>query len=273
MDLSFTVDAPVNNFCAYSTSPWRHWRPLASLLLLLLLLGGCTSMRVAHLPTSEGLPLVDDPEGMSDASYRIRAGDDLEIKFFYANELNEAIKVRPDGYITLQLVDDIKAAGLTPQELDETLTQRYAAFVKNPVLSVLARSFTGFRAYVGGEVGVPQVVPLEGGVTPMQAILRAGGARATGHLQSVVLIRKGPDGRPMPYQLDLSEDALSQGRRDLRVALRPSDVLYVPRSPIANANKFVQQYIVDLLLFRGIQFGFNVDYVYSRDRNASTPVP
>ncbi|HEX6706028.1 MAG TPA: polysaccharide biosynthesis/export family protein [Albitalea sp.] len=259
----------MNNVHPESTPSWRTWIAMAAVAAALLL-GGCTSIPVEHLPQSDALALVDDPDAPSDPGYRIRAGDDLDIKFFYAHELNESIKVRPDGYITLQLVDDVKAAGLTPKELDDALTQRYAAFVKNPVLSVIVRSFAGFRAYVGGEVGVPQIVPLDGGVTPLQAIFRAGGVRPTGSMQSVVLIRKGPDGRPLPYRLDLSDDAVSQGRRDLRVALRPSDVLYVPRSPIANANRFVQQYIVDLLLFRGVQLGFNVDYIYNRDQN--TPV-
>src|SRR5205085_6966162 len=183
------------------------------------LLAGCTSIDVEHLPKSDALALVDDPEGASDPQYRIRAGDDLDIKFFYTKELNESLKVRPDGYITLQLVDDVKAAGLTPKELDDVLTRRYAEHLKSPVLSVMVRSFSGFRAYVGGEVASPQLVPLDGGLTPLQAIYRAGGVRMSGYMQSVVLIRKGPDGRPVPYQLDLSEDALSKGARDLRIAL------------------------------------------------------
>ena len=253
----------------------RSQRLFTALLGLLLagLLGGCMSIPQDQLPKADALALLDGPESASDPIYRIRAGDDIDIKFFYSPELNESLKVRPDGFITLQLVDDVKAAGLSPKELDDALTQRYAAHLKNPVLSVIVRSFAGFRAYVGGEVGVPQLVPLDGGLTPLQAIFRAGGVRPTGYMQSVVLIRKGPDGLPVSYQLDLSNDSVANARRDLRVALQPSDVVYVPRSPIANANLFVQQYITDLLLFKGISLGFNYDYLYNRDRRDSVVVP
>lgn len=251
----------------------RLLEPLLSSLALLLTLGGCTSIQVQHMPTAAELPLVDDAASPADPVYRIRPGDDLDIKFFYTRELNESIKVRPDGHITLQLVDDVKAGGLTTKELDDELTARYASHVKNPVLSVIVRSFTGFRAYIGGEVAMPQVVPLEGGVTPLQAIFRAGGVRPSGDMQSVVLIRKGPDGRPMPFQLDLSDEAVSAGKRDLRVALQASDVIYIPRSPIANANRFVQQYIGDLLLFRGVQIGYSYTDLHSKDRQTQVVTP
>ncbi len=234
--------------------------------LFAVFLAGCVSIPVEHLPKAQALAIVDEPDGESDASYRVRAGDDLDIKFFYTKEMNEVVKVRPDGFISLQLVDDIKAAGLTPQELDNELTQRYAAHLKNPVLTVIVRSFGGFRAYVGGEVATPQVLSLEGGLTPLQAIFRAGGARSTAHLSAVVLVRKGPQGEAISYQLDLSDAAISEGRRDLRVALRSSDVIYVPRSPIANANLFVQQYISELFLYRGVQLG----YSYTTVRNGNS---
>lgn len=245
----------------------RNLRTACAIVASVLALTGCTSIPVEHLPRATALPLVDDPQGASDPVYRIRPGDDLDIKFFYTRELNESVKVRPDGMIALQLVDEVKAAGLTPKELDDQLTERYAAHVKTPVLSVLVRSFSGFRAYVGGEVGVPQLVPLDGGLTPMQAIFRAGGVRPSANMQSIILIRKGPQGEPIPYRLDLSDNAVAQGNRDLRIALQPSDVVYVPRSPIANANLFVQQYVSDLLLFRGLQLGFTTNYIYNRERN------
>lgn len=236
--------------------------PLLFAVLFSLFLSACTSIPVEHLPNADTLPLVDESLSGPDAVYRIRAGDDVEVKFFYTPELNEAQKVRPDGYISLQLVNDVKAAGLTTKELDEELVRQYATHLKKPAPTVMVRSFSGFRAYVGGEVSVPQIVSLDGGVTPLQAIFRAGGVKPTANLDSVILIRKGEDGKPLTYRLALGDDAISQGTRDSRIALQSSDIVYVPRSPIANANKFVQQYIVDLLLFRGIQFGFNYDYIH-----------
>ncbi len=220
-------------------------------------IGACTSIPVAHLPQAQSLPLVDEANLDSEPLYKIRAGDELDIKFFYTKELNESVKVRPDGFISLQLVDDVKVAGLTPQVLDQELTTRYSQHLKNPVLSVIVRNAVGLRAYVGGEVAAPQLIPLEGGVTPLQALFRAGGMRPTAHVGAVILIRKGDNGQPLVYQLDLSEKSIVEGRRDLRIAMRPSDVLFVPRSPIANANLWVQQYISDLVLFRGVNLGYS----------------
>lgn len=158
-------------------------------------------------------------------------------------ELNETASVRPDGFITLQLLDDVQVAGLTPGELDRQLTKAYAPFIRKPNVSVIVRAFKGFRAYVGGQVAVPQMVSLEGGNLP--------GA----HMDSIILIRRGEDGRPMAYHLNLGDEAVAQGLPDLQMALSPSDVIYVPRSPIANANLWGQQYITDLVLFRGGNWG------------------
>ncbi|WP_178114404.1 MULTISPECIES: polysaccharide biosynthesis/export family protein [unclassified Pseudomonas] len=237
---------------------------LASLLVLGGLLTGCSTIETQQMPSADGLPLLGADGIVPGLQYRIRPGDDLDIKFYVAKDYNEQVPVRPDGYITMQRVDDIKAAGLTPNELREEIRRRYLGLVNDPSVSVIVKSFKGFRAYIGGEVAVPQVVPMDGGITVMQAIYRAGGFRPTAHPQSIVLIRKMPDGRPVPYHLDLSDQAIAQGKSDLGVALSPYDVIYVPRSPIANANLWVQQYVTDLVLFKGIQFGFSVNRNYNK---------
>lgn len=238
----------------------RSWVRITGLFIALLA-GGCTSIEVDQMSGAEGLQLIGADGVVPEVQYLIRSGDDLDIKLFYTQELNEQVTVRPDGFISLQLIDEVKAAGLTPKQLDEQLTQKYSAYLKDPAISVIVRSFKGFRAYVGGEVAVPQVVPLEGGMSVMQAIYRAGGTLSSADMASIVLIRRGDRGQPMPFHLDLSDEAIAAGRPDSQVALTPADVIYIPRSPIANANRWVQQYITDLVLFKGVQFGVGAQYI------------
>src|SRR5665811_308373 len=80
--------------------------------------------------------------------YRIQAGDQLDIKFFYNKDLNEQVTVRPDGRISLQLVRSIVAAGLTPEQLTDQLTKAYSAQIKDPEVAVIVRSFSSQRVYV-----------------------------------------------------------------------------------------------------------------------------
>ena len=95
--------------------------------------------------------------------YTIAPGDQLDIKFFYNPELNETITVRPDGMISLQLIDEIQAAGLQPAELDQKLTDLYSSELRKPVLTVIVRSFTRQRVYVGGEVTTPGLIGISAG--------------------------------------------------------------------------------------------------------------
>ena len=222
---------------------------------------GCTSINVERMAPGNSLPLIGAGSYASQSSYIIRPGDELQVKFFYTPELNDTVKVRPDGFISLQLVAEVPASGRTPAQLDEELTSRYSKYVNKPNVSVIVRSFQGHRAYIGGEVAKPQTLNLDGGLSVLQAVYAAGGVLPTARLDSVVLVRKGDDGRPLTYHLDLSEDAVAENKVDSQVALLPSDIVYVPRTPIANANLWVKQYIVDLLLFRGVQLDFTYGHL------------
>jgi len=187
--------------------------------------------------------------------YLIQSGDQLHIKFFYNPELNEAVTVRPDGGISLQLVDEVQAAGLTPAQLDDFLTDRYSKELKKPAITVIVGSFASQRVYVGGEVSRQGLVELTGGMTALQAVISAGGFKETADPEAAIIIRKGPDNLPVPVRVNL-KSALSGGGPDAAVQLRPYDVVYIPKTWIAEANKFVNQYIEELLLYRGISLGF-----------------
>ncbi len=190
--------------------------------------------------------------------YRIQAGDQLDIKLFFNPELNETVFVRPDGKISLQLVDDVRAAGLRPSDLDDVLTQKYSQELRKPVITVIVKSFTGQRVYVGGEVGNPGLVNLTAGMTALQAVINAGGFRETAKPEGVIVIRKGADNRPIPIRVDLEQVIDGEEIRDFQ--LHPYDIVYVPKTWIAKANKFVNQYIERLLLFKGISVGLGFSY-------------
>lgn len=236
----------------------KHAKAIVSALLALVL-SGCAAADMARIPAVDAT----DPAIVAAApadDYRIRPGDELDIKLYYQPELNETVTVRPDGRISLQLIDEVRAAGLTPAELDAELSRRYAAEVRFPSVSVILRSFVGQRIYVGGEVAEPQEMELAYGMTALQAIFKAGGLRETAYPEAAILIRRQEDGRPLPVRLDLGDVALTGGATDFGVVLAPSDVVYVPKSPIAKTNKFVQQYISDLFLYNGISLGFSGIY-------------
>ena len=192
------------------------------------------------------------------APYVIQPGDQLDIKFFYNPELNESVVVRPDGKISLQLVDEIQASGLQPSELDQRLTDLYSQELKKPVLTVIVRSFSGQRVYVGGEVNRQGLITLQPGLTALQAVFQSGGFMETAQPAETLIIRKGSDNKPVPLRIDLSEVmAASDPNADFQ--LQPDDIVFVPKSAIAEANKFVRQYIEELFLFRGVSLGFTYE--------------
>ena len=190
--------------------------------------------------------------------YFIQPGDQLDIKFFYNPEINETVIVRPDGKISLQLVDEVQAAGLKPSQLDDVLTEKYAQELKKPVITIIVKSFEGQRVYVGGEVNKQREIKLPAGMTVLQAVFEAGGFKETASPENAVLIRQGANREPIPIQIDLKSAMYGHGD-GANLALKPNDIVYIPKSAIAEANKWVNQYIERLLLFRGVSVGFTYE--------------
>lgn len=188
----------------------------------------------------------------------LRPGDEIELKFPHWQELNDTQIIRPDGFITLQLVDSVQTRGLTPEELDEKLTRLYESKIKDPVISVVVRSLVDQRIYVGGEVNSPGLLTLQGEVNPLQAVINAGGFKETAKLDHVIVIRQDREGKAVPHQVNLSE-AIYTADAGEPLFLQPNDIVYVPKTTIANLNKFVDQYIAELFLFRGIGVGFTYE--------------
>jgi polysaccharide export outer membrane protein len=174
--------------------------------------------------------------------YKIQVGDQLDIKFFYNTELNEQVIVRPDGRISLQLVHEVMAAGLTPAELTTFLTKKYATELEKPEITVIIRSFGAQRVYVDGEVNHPGIINLVGPMTVLQSISQAGGLKDTARIHEAIVIRRKADNKPFIMTVNLSK-AIDGTDVSQDIALMPLDIVYMPKSPIANLNQWVDQYI------------------------------
>jgi protein involved in polysaccharide export with SLBB domain len=188
------------------------------------------------------------------ADYRLRPGDKIEVKFFYHPELNESMIIGPDGKISLQLIDVVLAAGLTPSQRDEVLTKEYARYLENYSINVIVREYSGLKVYVGGEVHTPMFVALKGNMTVLQSIFAAQGFRETAKPENVIVLRKSPDNKPGAIAIDLAA-VMSGEHLENDIYLRPSDIVYVPKTTIAKAGKFVDQYVRKVLMLDQVVIG------------------
>jgi protein involved in polysaccharide export with SLBB domain len=210
-------------------------------LVLVFAIAACAPNTVIN-PTSVA-QMSQQTRQVTQKDYLIGIGDTLDIKFMYNPELNEiALPVRPDGRISLQLVSDVPAAGLTPQQLKQALTEKYSAELKKPEITVIVRAFTGSKIFVDGEVLFPGLIEIKGPMTVMQALAQARGTRETARLSNVIVIRKDFEGKPMAANLDIRKviDGTDMAQD---ISLMPYDIVYVPKSNIARINKFVDDYI------------------------------
>ena len=223
-------------------------------LLVLSLVGCGPAVKAAPPVTPQAAPPVSPQSGpqggppagsagpVTEQEYRIQIGDELDIKFFYNPELNEQVIVRPDGRISLQLIPEIVASQLTPAILTTQLTQRYAAELKQPRVAVIVRGFGSQRIFVDGEVGKPGMIPILGLMTALQAISHAGGMKPTARSSDVIVIRRGAANKPIAFPINLKQ---ARDGTDLSqdISLAPFDIIFVPRSRVANLNVWMDQYI------------------------------
>ena len=161
-----------------------------------------------------------------DAPYVIGPGVILSIDVWKEPELSKQVSVRLDGNMSLPLVNDIKAAGLTCGELRSQLTEKYTDFVDVPEVAVTVIESRSKRIYLLGKVARPGEYPMQKNMTVVQAVSLAGGLAEWADSSDVKLIRK-IDGKEQTFLVDY--DAIVSGE-DLsqNVLLQPDDTIFVP---------------------------------------------
>ncbi len=202
-----------------------------------ILLTGCAGNNTPLLPAESTTP-VNKVGALEE--YYIQPGDTLEILFYNTPDLDREVTIPPDGKLSLPPLDEFLVAGLTPNQLDKTLTQRYKDELKEPVINVMLKGVEGQRIYVGGQVNTPMILYLSGKTNALQAIFESGGFTDDANLSTVMIVSKSEKNQPIAKIVDLKK-ALTGELPESEYLLKPFDMVYVPKTKLATAVGFVTQ--------------------------------
>lgn len=159
------------------------------------------------------------------AHYIIGAEDTLQITVWKEPTLSGTVPVRPDGRISMVLLGDLQAAGMTPMHLAADITERLKKYIQDPSVSVVVLAVNSQRIFLIGEVGHVGAIGMTAGMTPLQAIASAGGLSAFAHSKKIYILRgTGPTQKKIPFNY---KKAL-KGEDKQDVTLEPGDTIVVP---------------------------------------------
>lgn len=184
-------------------------------------------------------------------AYRLQVGDELSVHILDEPELSGPIKVRPDGKISAKGIGDVQAAGCTVPEVTAALKVEYERILRFPDVSVLVNNYAALQVYVFGEVRMAGAVDYIPNMTALHALGAAAGPSPSASLHSALVLRRTGPQELEVYRIDL--DMATHGMAAARdVFLQPYDIVYVPRSWIAEINVFVDQFIrQNITIFTG----------------------
>lgn len=192
---------------------------LLSVVSAMLLLAGCAGSMAPPVPTT---PV--------DTVYTIGPGDGLMIHVRNNPGLSVSVPVRPDGKISMPLVQSMEAAGKSPSELANDLERELSRYIRNPIVTVVVTSFQGTysdQIRVVGQAVAPKAIPYQEGMTLLDVMIRVGGLTRFAAGDRATLVRKVNDEKKT-YGIDIQ--SLLSGDISENVPMRPGDIIIIPRS-------------------------------------------
>jgi polysaccharide export outer membrane protein len=160
------------------------------------------------------------------ADYVIGAEDLLSVVFWREKDMSSEVAVRPDGKISLPLLNDVQAAGLTPTQLRDQLTEGAKQYVADPNVTVVVRQINSRKVYITGQVNKPGPYTLGAATTILQLIATAGGVMEYAHSDKIIVMRT-ENGKQLSYPFDYKAVV---ARKNLKqnIELKPGDTVIVP---------------------------------------------
>lgn len=159
------------------------------------------------------------------ARYVIGPDDSLSITVWKEPTLSGSVPVRPDGMISMALIGDLRAAGRTPMQLADDITEKLKKYVQDPNVSVVVMADTSQRIFLIGEVGHVGPVPMTPGMTPLQAIAAGGGLTPFANSKKIYILRN-EGGKQQKIPFNYKEAFKGEGSQG--ITLKPGDTIVVP---------------------------------------------
>jgi polysaccharide biosynthesis/export protein len=161
-----------------------------------------------------------------DPNYVIGPQDTLEISVWKEADLTRTVPVRPDGKISLPLLNDVQAAGLTPTQLRAQITEKLKKYVTEPQVTVVVMTINSQRVFMLGEIAKPGAYPLLPGMTVLQAISSAGGFSEYAKTKKIYVLRS-DNGKQLKLPFNYKE-VVRGSRTEQNILLKAGDTIVVP---------------------------------------------
>jgi polysaccharide biosynthesis/export protein len=208
---------------------YRFWTMLAAALLLM---GGVSAQeqdkpKDAKAPARASTEQAAAPKAATDdPTYEIGAEDQLNINVWNEPNVSRSVPVRPDGKISLPLINDVQAVGLTPMQLAMSVAEKLKKFMSDPQVTVIVTAINSRRFYIVGEMNRAGAFPLLPNMTVLQAISSAGGFTQFAKMKSIYVLRI-VDGKSTKYPFNYRE-VIKGSHPEQNIVLKPGDTIVVP---------------------------------------------
>jgi len=185
----------------------------------------------SHVPDAPVTPPAQAVKD-DDSAYLIGPTDQLQIFVWRQPELSSNVTVRPDGKISVPLIDDLQAADRTPTQLAAAIGDILKEYIQDPKVTVLVTNFVGpfdRQIRVVGEAAEPRAIPYRRNMTVLDVMIQVGGLTQYAAGNRAVIVRKTPDGKRESLRVRL-DDLLKDGNVKANAYVLPGDVIIIPES-------------------------------------------
>jgi polysaccharide export outer membrane protein len=192
----------------------------------------CVALAACASPPNAPTAMPVATAGSPDQTYVIGPTDQLDVFVWRQPDLSSKAVVRPDGKISVPLIEDMQASGRTPTELAGDITKRLTEYVQDRKVTVIVTNFVGpfdRQVRVVGEAARPQAIPFRRNMTVLDVMIQVGGLTEFASGNRAVLVRSAPGGQHESFRLHLA-DLLKDGDVNANAFVLPGDVIIIPQS-------------------------------------------